>query len=110
MALSLFSRRRTEPVVAERRPEPRPVAPPAAYEPAEPMALDQDPLMRLLQLERFGIVLARQEQWHLHPAQRGCVESAARSVDEHFAPFFMAGSPVALTAGSLKVIFTTLSR
>lgn len=85
MGLSLFSRRRAEPQPVERRPEPRPSPQPPPFEPAEPVQLESDPLRRMWQLERFGAVLASQEQWSRHPEWKAAIDFATRAIDERFA-------------------------
>lgn len=85
MALALFSRRRTESPSPAPRPESRPPADATAYEPAEALELSSDPLRRMLQLERFGIVVARREQYRQYPEWRQSIETAARAIDERFA-------------------------
>ena len=87
MGLRLFSRRQTTtaPPVEPRRPEPRPPRVPPPFEPAEPIALEADPLLRCLQLERYGIISARSQQWRDHPGAKAVLEAAATSIDERFA-------------------------
>lgn len=88
MGLKLFSRRAAQapaPSVPQRRPEPRPPRTPPPFEPAEPIILEADPLLRCLQLERYGIISARQEHWRNHPGAQAVVEAAAAAIDEQFA-------------------------
>lgn len=89
MALRLFSRRQAEPppppVPPQRQPEPRQVRAPAPYEPADPIELNPDPLLRCIQLERFGIITARRDQWRNHVGAQAVLEAAVRAIDEQFA-------------------------
>lgn len=87
MGLNIFSRRQADSVgtVQDRRPEPRKVRTPPPFEPAEPLHLEADPLLRCLQLERFGMITARQESWRNHPGAKAVLDSAANALDEMFA-------------------------
>lgn len=80
MGLKLFARRTPEtvpPPPEQRRPEPRPVRAPPPYEPAPPTPLENDPLLRCLQLERFGMITGRREQWRDHPGAKAVFDAAA---------------------------------
>lgn len=55
------------------------------YEPAEPFALDEDPLKRQLQLERYGFVVRHRHQWEDHPQIEALFQAAVEAIDEHFA-------------------------
>lgn len=86
MALKLFTRRATEPSPeVQRRPEPRRAATPPPYQPAEPIILQADPLQQCLQLERYGIVTSRRDQWRNVPGGANGIEAAQREVDARFA-------------------------
>lgn len=98
MALTLFSKRRTE--TPKPRPEPRmPVAP--AFEPSEPIELSADPLRRMLQLKRFGTIVARREQYREYPEWRSAIDSAARAIDEQFALVPEGSAALVQTVGAL---------
>jgi iron(II)-dependent oxidoreductase len=88
MALSLFRRRTAEPPpqqVVQRSPEPRPAPQPPPFEPAEPTKLEDDPLRRMWQLERFGAIVAGAAQWQQHPQGKAALDYAMRAIDERFA-------------------------
>src|SRR5512133_2973490 len=107
MALKLFSRRRTETPPPPAPPEPRHYGAPPPYEPADPVELNPDPLLRCVQLGRYGIVTARRDQWRNHAGAQAILDAAIRAIDEQFAlvpegfislPHTISGDPGGLEA------------
>ncbi len=87
MALTLFSKKKpkhsTQDVAVRtpRRIEPPPPTPDsllADYQPAESTKLDDDPLMRMLQQGRFGLIVRNREKYADHPQ----IEAAGRQACE----------------------------
>jgi gamma-glutamyl hercynylcysteine S-oxide synthase len=79
MALRLFSRRR------ERSPSPGHPLGPKDYRPATAEPLDSDPLQRLVQLGRFGHILATREQWTSRDDIAAICSDAQAAIDAAFA-------------------------
>jgi len=55
------------------------------YEPADTVKLDQDPLQRHVQLERFGLIVRGRSQHQDHQMIESVFEKAVEAVDERFA-------------------------
>jgi len=83
MALKLFFRKRRlardgdaraaadAAVVAERTYEPAPAEPP-----------QRDPLKRLWQQERFGLILRQADKWRTHPGGDAVLQAATNLLEE----------------------------
>jgi len=88
MSLRLFSRRQDDQGPGARR-GPRNGGRAAhleqAYDPAEPLALAEDPLQRHLQLERYGFVVRQRSRWCDHPQVEAVFQAAVAAIDERFA-------------------------
>lgn len=54
------------------------------YRPAERMALSDDPLLRLMQLERYGVMLSQPGRWHAHAKFKEVQHTAVKAVDDRF--------------------------
>ena len=61
------------------------IAPPESHEPADTLTLEEDPLKRYMQLERYGFVVRQRDQWHDHPLIESLFRAAVEAIDEHFA-------------------------
>lgn len=86
MALRLFSRKQPDPVAQRARTNARRATRKAeAYEPAEPIIPEQDPLQRHLQLERYGHIVRNRQQWVDHPLIESAFQAAVEEIDAHFA-------------------------
>jgi iron(II)-dependent oxidoreductase len=83
MALQLFSRRSAR--KPDTRPRPASRKPAPAYEAADPIRLEGDPLRQCLQLERYGILLGDPARWADHPEAEGARRTARERIDEAFA-------------------------
>lgn len=85
MSLNLFS------LIKPRHEEAPPVIDgvnkpvPTPYEPAEKIALDGDPLKRLLQQERLGYVVRQSETFQAHPQLDRIFQQAVEAIDLRFA-------------------------
>ncbi len=55
------------------------------YQPAGPVKLDQDPLQRLLQTERYGVIVRSRDQWRDHAMVQSVFQSAVEAIDGQFA-------------------------
>ncbi len=55
------------------------------YQPASPVKLDEDPLQRLLQQERYGLVIRNCDQWRTRPGAQALLKTAGEVIDERFA-------------------------
>ncbi len=88
MALRLFSRKKNgQPevlvppsVTAKQRAEAL-----AAYEPADTLKLEPDPLRQFVQLERYGVVVVNREGCRNHPEGKALWQAAVDAVDQRFA-------------------------
>lgn len=101
MPIKLFTRKPAT-AVAESPPPPRnsqpvQVRPLRSYEPAERTALDQDPLRRLVQLERYGHLLATRARWSVHPDAKAILETLNQAIDDAFALVPEGFASIALT-------------
>jgi gamma-glutamyl hercynylcysteine S-oxide synthase len=85
MALKIFSRRAAPeaPVATNKLREPPTAQQP--FEPADALTLDEDPLQRALQLERYGFILANRQRFKSHPRAETLCRQAAGTIDETFA-------------------------
>ncbi len=83
MSLSLFAlkkpRQQEAPVADGIKPTPTP------YEPAQNIQLDDDPLKRLLQQERFGCIVRQPQLFEAHPHLETLFQSAVEAIDDRFA-------------------------
>lgn len=55
------------------------------YHPAAPLKLEQDPLQRLVQLERFGVIVRSRNQWNNHPMIESVFQTGVEAIDQRFA-------------------------
>jgi iron(II)-dependent oxidoreductase len=62
----------------------RPTAP-EPYEPAKPVTLEEDPLKRHMQSERYGFVVRQRHRWGDHPLIEPAFQAAVEAIDERFA-------------------------
>lgn len=84
MALRLFTRKREERTGGQRADRREP-PPSQSYQPAKPITLDDDPLARQIQLERFGFVARQRDRWRDHPLVETMLQSAVDAIDDRFA-------------------------
>ncbi len=82
MGLKLFSRRQAEQPVVKASRRPRIVE--ERFEPADPLTFDEDPLLRQLQLERYGAIVLRPSQWASHGDLHAILRKAQDAIDENF--------------------------
>lgn len=86
MGLGLFSLRRPHPQPA---PAGSHAAAPARqagpYQPAARVVLDEDPLKRLLQQERFGYVVRHADAFRSHAQLQAVFQAAIEAIDDRFA-------------------------
>jgi iron(II)-dependent oxidoreductase len=54
------------------------------YEPAGAITLDNDPLRRQMQLERFGFVVRQKHEWRDHPMVESVFQNAVEAIDDRF--------------------------
>ncbi|NLX23233.1 MAG: SUMF1/EgtB/PvdO family nonheme iron enzyme [Phycisphaerae bacterium] len=66
------------------RPTPK-ARPTPVYEPAEHIVLEEDPVQRHMQLERFGSVVRHRERWKDHPLIEAAFQAAVEEIDRTFA-------------------------
>jgi iron(II)-dependent oxidoreductase len=94
MALTLFSRKKDArqggdvAVRAPRKMEPPPPPPDsilAEFVPSKPQDHENDPLRRLLQQQRFGIIAQNRSKWSTHPTGDAIWKEACRSLEDQFA-------------------------
>jgi gamma-glutamyl hercynylcysteine S-oxide synthase len=82
MGLKIFTRKEASAV--KKTPPPRPVVQ-QVFEPADHLVLDEDPLQRELQLERYGFIIENRQRWKSHPRGESACQRAAAAIDEAFA-------------------------
>lgn len=82
--LQLFSRKTAADKSRPKVPPP-PIRKPDAFEPAEPIELDADPLNQCMQLGRFGHLLVNRETWKDHPEIERIWRTSRARIDEMFA-------------------------
>ena len=108
MALALFSRNKKEaakpdvPVQTPQRVAPPPPPPDSMlgdFVPAEPVARDDDPLKRLFQQRRFGLIVPGRSKWAAHPEGEGIWRQACDVLERQLAlvPAGMASLPQTLS-------------
>jgi len=86
MALNLFSRKRRPSGDGEGRAAAgAPAAAERAYEPAPAEPPQRDPLKRLWQQERFGLILKQADKWRTHPGGDAVLQAAANLLEERMA-------------------------
>jgi iron(II)-dependent oxidoreductase len=54
------------------------------YQPASSVKLDEDPLPRLLQQERYGQIVRKHDQWRTRPGAQSLLQTAAAAIEERF--------------------------
>jgi iron(II)-dependent oxidoreductase len=90
MVLTLLSRKKKGTHTAE-RPDRRPKPPPRpswiddAFEPAERIVIERDPLRQCLQLERYGLLANQPERWRSYPDADAAIQGARAQIDAQFA-------------------------
>jgi len=93
MALKFFSRKRVEPqpvpaipaVAVKERPAPRHAPAAETFEPADPVKLPKDSLLRQVELERLGTILYNPEHWKDHPNIEEVYNAVSSEIDARFA-------------------------
>ncbi len=100
MALNLFGKRKQAVTTCEPQAPPPPplpeskpkrkrkAQPPKAkpvYEPAERTRLQNDPLKREIQCERYGFIVMNRDHWKRHAEAKTLIEQAAEAIDDQFA-------------------------
>ncbi|UCE60146.1 MAG: SUMF1/EgtB/PvdO family nonheme iron enzyme [Phycisphaerales bacterium] len=107
MALNLFTRPKSaaERSGQQRKTKESPFVPvdetAPEFNPAPPETLEEDPVKRLYQQERYNILLREEKEWRSHPDAAESIETAQRELEEHMA---------LVPAGSVSITLTLSSQ
>ncbi|NLX12092.1 MAG: formylglycine-generating enzyme family protein [Phycisphaerales bacterium] len=113
MVLNLLSRKKNRHTSAtDSAPSVKPIIRKCPdYQPAAPVKLSDDSLLRCLQLGRWGFMIGHHQRWRQHPEAEKAYQAAGAAIDENYAlvPEGFASLPMTVidTPGAAEIDFDT---